>query len=722
MLNFFKNRRVDPAISGQHVKIIKPYFDADFYIKNNSDLKLVKRRAVYHYTSVGWTEGRDPSQSFSTTFYLMAHPDVRLSGMDPLLHYVLHGKAEGRKVSSSEFREMAERNDTNIDSLLRSLFEEEYYMRCYKPQLNGMDPLTHFIQRGWLLGHDPSPTFSTSSYLGAYDDVRNAGINPLLHYVLHGRAEGRSPQGRINHIVTSSPNQTEDIVTISNEEDNFMETNSTLREVIEALEEHFDRTFYISKYEDIALAKVDPLRHYCLTGWRELRDPSGDFSTNFYLTNNPDVKEAGINPYYHFIIAGRREGRKATAPGGYKGAMLSVLQPLSQLAKDWKRLDAPCNLLDIVSLKKTLLKTRLTKLEAIIISISHDDYKAIPGGVQLCIQREQELAPLHNSAYLHLRPWQALPYIARIEDTDPLVTVTLDGMELGVCPISHIAKALVGLRKHRLETRVVVHHLLGHSIDRIAELVNSVSNGECWFWLHDFFSLCPSFALQRNTISFCNAPPVTSNACSLCIYGEERLTHEVMIKSFFNKVRVHLLSPSKVTADFWKRKQKYRRSSINVVPHMKISWADKVNPINKPGERLVRIAFIGTNVPHKGWNIFTEIVRSQKNKGFYSFHYFGAARAAVDGIEETRVQVTSNNMKRMIEVVAEHQIDFVVHWTSWPETFSFTTYEAIAGGAFVITNEISGNVAAYVKTSGRGRIFKSDADLFDFLKVVRPWN
>jgi GT2 family glycosyltransferase len=47
------------------------------------------------------------------------------------------------------------------------------------------------VEYGAKEGRDPHANFDTSSYLEDYPDVRRSGINPLLHFWLYGRAEGR---------------------------------------------------------------------------------------------------------------------------------------------------------------------------------------------------------------------------------------------------------------------------------------------------------------------------------------------------------------------------------------------------------------------------------------------------------------------------------------------------------------------------------------------------
>jgi glycosyltransferase involved in cell wall biosynthesis len=51
----------------------------------------------------------------------------------------------------------------------------------------------HYFEHGAREGRDPSPDFDTSYYLERYPDVDECGVNPLLHFRLHGAAEGRRP-------------------------------------------------------------------------------------------------------------------------------------------------------------------------------------------------------------------------------------------------------------------------------------------------------------------------------------------------------------------------------------------------------------------------------------------------------------------------------------------------------------------------------------------------
>jgi GT2 family glycosyltransferase len=67
-------------------------------------------------------------------------------------------------------------------------FDAEYYRRnC--PDLHDQDPIEHYLRFGDQ--YNPSANFDGLAYLEANDDVRNQHLNPLVHYLRHGRAEGR---------------------------------------------------------------------------------------------------------------------------------------------------------------------------------------------------------------------------------------------------------------------------------------------------------------------------------------------------------------------------------------------------------------------------------------------------------------------------------------------------------------------------------------------------
>jgi glycosyltransferase involved in cell wall biosynthesis len=162
--------------------------------------------------------------------------------------------------------------------------DAQWYLERYADvAASGVDPIAHYLERGWREGRDPSPRFSTSGYLAANRDVAQAACNPLVHYLRYGQREGRSFSAR-----PASPR------------------NVPGRSMVSAA---FDRRFYLVRNPDVAGTGMDPVDHYLEQGAREGRDPTPEFVTSYYVSRYPDVMQSGLNPFAHYLEIGRREGR-----------------------------------------------------------------------------------------------------------------------------------------------------------------------------------------------------------------------------------------------------------------------------------------------------------------------------------------------------------------------------------------------------------------------------
>lgn len=199
------------------------------------------------------------------------------------------------------------RRDTRLsDTLLRTIFDEDHYVRANRLSLAaGQSALDHYFSQGqrrglsphplidpdWMKrareGHtsiqfdlvdylfdsslfkfSPHPVFDAEYYLSTNPDVRQSGGNPLVHYLLHGWREGRSPNAL------------------------------------------FDTGWYLAENPDVLQAGVNPLLHYVRYGAAENRQPHPLFDRDYYLARNPDVASSGMEPYAHYMVYGRHEGRK----------------------------------------------------------------------------------------------------------------------------------------------------------------------------------------------------------------------------------------------------------------------------------------------------------------------------------------------------------------------------------------------------------------------------
>ena len=604
------------------------------------------------------------------------------------------------KRSIARFRTAKFEGRTPRVDTIRPFFDTDFYLlNNLDVRQAGIDPVLHYWRHGWREGRNPTPEFSVKEYLENNPALAQADVDPFWHYIefevtrhandMHamGRAEGDAQAAQLRE------------------------------KEADLIRDFFDAAYYLSRNPDVEEQKLDPLQHYCAVGWRENRNPNAWFSTRYYLEANPDVAEAGINPFWHYIIIGKSEKRTPRHPGAHKAEHLRALLPLEKQVARWLRTDTPENLLSSDRIMKTLSAALSDGTGEMILSISHDHYHNVSGGVQLCIQREEAEARDRGILYVNVHPWQPLPRLVCNEaDEDPLVVLILDGKETGVCRFSALTQAVEKCAEDNVPVRTVIHHMMGHSPERIIELVRASNASSCWMWQHDFFTVCPSYTLHRNGVSFCNAPDVNSNSCSICLFGQERQSHVKRMAAFFDALDVHLVSPSQVALDLWREVSGLSPTESTVVPH---SILKKLRNTENPRTALrtdqISIAFIGIPTLNKGWPAFEKVHTELYRSGRFRFVYFGVNAIDLKGVETVNVHVTADRPDAMIDAIAAEQIDFVLHWSTCFETFSFSVHEAICGGAHVLTNEISGNVASVVRSLDRGEVFTGEEALITFL-------
>ncbi|MEE9328314.1 MAG: glycosyltransferase [Cocleimonas sp.] len=85
-----------------------------------------------------------------------------------------------------------------ISIIQSGLFSPFFYLTI-NPDVkeSGIDPLIHFCKYGWKEGRNPSLSFDTTAYLKKNPDVDRVKVNPLVHYIRSGKKEGR----KINSVV-----------------------------------------------------------------------------------------------------------------------------------------------------------------------------------------------------------------------------------------------------------------------------------------------------------------------------------------------------------------------------------------------------------------------------------------------------------------------------------------------------------------------------------------
>lgn len=501
--------------------------------------------------------------------------------------------------------------------------------------------------------------FDPQYYLNQYPDVKESGMNPLRHFLLHGSTEGRNPS------------------------------------------DLFDTLYYLEKNPDVKASGVNAFLHFMKYGWREGRNPSEDFDVNYYQATYPDIKQSGINPLVHYIKHGKSEGRLTKSKTSYFNSYYSetpiVFNPI---------INVPISKKD-----EFVDKIRSSQISnKFIVSISNDDYLLTRGGIQVYISQEQLFYTQNKTNYLHVYPRTSSKLLLDDGIFLPL-GINLNGEYICTVDLDSLLQFLNDKDVDILD--VFIHHTMGLNVSTLNGILES-NHKRGKFWVHDYFSLCPSYNLLRNDIDYCSAPDTNSNACAICRYGSLRVKQQAAFTRLFEENDLRVTAPSKYALDLWLSKSSYKISASEPHPIARLDWKDPDGLADHSDK--IRIGFLGYPIKSKGWDAWLRLVNQCKDE---SIEFFLFSSLDGDPGNYTRIHTSFSPQKPtiMVDNLKETKIDAVLLWSIWPETFSITLHEALAAGCFVITNKSSGNIQDYLaKNPHQGAILEDEAALHDFIR------
>lgn len=596
-----------------------------------------------------------------------------------------------------------------LDRVVAEAVDAGFYAFAYGELPPGVTASGHYSSIGWQAGHDPNPWFSTQTYLAENADVAASGMVPLVHFLQSGAAEGRAiaPSSLAFGFYDRAPVSLASSVVDSSTSRRMDEAEAHDRTVVAA---EFDEVYYLEVNPDVADAGVDPLVHFMQNGWREGRDPNAYFSVRRYLEVNVDVAEAGVNPFLHFLIAGKSEGRPLRLDLGFRYDVLAHLETVEERAAAVPIVPA-CELGSEMKLHNALTSLRRVNSRGLHLSVSHDDFTANVGGLQSCLMREAMALSRLDIDHVHLFPGRPL-LVTELDDPNPALGVLVNGSPAGLFTARTIAHVFSSAFDVSNEQRsLAIHSCLGHSMEALSEILKALRIKAGYFWIHDFASLCAGYSLLRNDVEYCGAPPPTSAACELCIYGARRPAQVADHTRLFASLDLTAIAPSKSALDVWKAATVCEPIDAIVHPHCR--FVSRVSDrVGLPRNRL-RIAFLGYPNVHKGWPVFRELVRRFGRDSRFEFHHLGLFPERGFPVVHTEVAARVDSPAAMADAIESLDIDVALVWSIWPETFCFTAYEAIAGGAAVLAPAASGNVAAVVRETGKGIVLSDEEELYE---------
>ncbi|MDP1600726.1 hypothetical protein [Phenylobacterium sp.] len=187
-----------------------------------------------------------------------------------------------------------------------AIFDQAWYLKG-RADLAGSrnSPLVHYLLHGGAEGASPHPLFDSGYYASRNAaDLAATGLTPLEHFVRVGAAEGRDPHPlfSIGHYVRQAPDL---IASGGNPITHYLQVGWR-----RGLSPHplFAADFYAAQI-GAGGPEVAPLVHYLTEGVFNGLRPHPLFDPAWYRDQNPDVIDGGFEPLSHYAAAGGAEGR-----------------------------------------------------------------------------------------------------------------------------------------------------------------------------------------------------------------------------------------------------------------------------------------------------------------------------------------------------------------------------------------------------------------------------
>jgi len=319
---------------------ISGLFDPAWYLQAYPDVGLAALDPLVHFVLHGWQEGRRPNPYFDPGWYLASYPDVVEAAVNPLLHYSRYGDLAGRRPMPffdpdwyrtahelapdrlalrhflprrgsgrfipcaalyavpflSPWREHAARNEDPfrgyLDDMTRArqdvfpdlalleasgLVDANYYLANGSDVREAeLDPTLHFCRFGWEEKRKPNIYFDTGWYLATNPRVVRLGLNPLVHYVCEGEAANRRP------VPYFDPGWYRATYGIPPEQGALAHYLAHRRSQSFSPTPLFDVDWYVARHRGALGPHRDPFAHFLLAGTHGDVDPSPAFDAAEY--------------------------------------------------------------------------------------------------------------------------------------------------------------------------------------------------------------------------------------------------------------------------------------------------------------------------------------------------------------------------------------------------------------------------------------------------------
>ncbi len=749
-------------------------FDSGFYLSAYPDVAQAGIDPVRHYLETGWKEGRNPSAGFDTTLYLKVNRDVEQAGLNPLVHYLKFGRQEGRRISVPELfqqylgLQVEVQHEKNLVELF-SLLDEEQASTPPRTQdeFDILVPVSGDLPALQKLLENIIRT-TTGAYRLLIADG-NSGQPGVTQYL----ADFKAVHPDLNIILINIPLKFSLLRTIDRLA-NFTRNHFAVLDVNCALPPNWLERLMHPILVDDTIASVTPFTNAgTFGGFPDVLDANplcADISVEeldrYFRRVKSNTAHVEIPAALGYCVGINRDAYKRI------GRFQQASSSLHAAQYNWSRRALRAGFRHVLAANLFVaqqhkeqslnLQFRPERWDAKLNRFLYPDYLAK-------IDQFMRDDPL-----VHLRNALLITFLAHDNHTRLVfdhgvggganeytrLKLVGDGINLIVSPDNsqqnyRVILAVKGLKTvayrlldqedicnvvEKLNCRdVVINELVSYPdlagfLDYLVELKKERPDLQYTYITHDYYSICPSFHLLDYTGKYCGIPEDLTY-CDTCL-SRNRLAQDGLTafgdgaesgrmaawrEEFRSMLAVcdHITCFSNSSRELLLRAYPGLNTPVEVTPH-EVGWMRKVM-INKTSDRL-NIAVIGYLTEIKGAAQVVELARYLQEKDINAaIHIFGPViepyNTQMDALSKV-IQHYAYSKSDLPDLMEQHEIDLVFIASIVPETFSYTTQEAIEMGLPVAVFDL-GAPAERVSQYPAGLVLTDDAPEYVYKAIQK---
>ncbi|PID40033.1 MAG: hypothetical protein CR984_05285 [Proteobacteria bacterium] len=354
-----------------------------------------------------------------------------------------------------------------------------------------------------------------------------------------------------------------------------------------------------------------------------------------------------------------------------------------------------------------------------VFAISHSNYRSALGGTEKVLVEEQAALRERQISYVQIFSDHTDDRFPVQQAGDQPVGINVDSHPVDTISLMQFTLVIQTMisRGTVRPLAVHLHHLLHFSLAGLAFLIGTLRRVPVRFFVHDYFSICSSFNLLNEANQFCGHQ--ADAGCGTCQRCPDPVAHREGMQSFFDRIRPEVVVPSDIAGDIWARYFPHLADRVRTVPHQLVETPTAGDEYGKPSNaaqaKKIRIAYVGYEQVNKGLETWWRLCDHGDIRHAYDLYHLGTAGRRLAGVTYVPVSFQDEGPDAMVNALIRHGIDVVLLWSIWPETYSFTFFESLAAGCYVITNRNSGNIQAQVRQRDCGQVFDSESEMLRFL-------